>query len=398
MHTKQFIKILAVAAFLVSIAAAQQTRVFHEGDAWTEEVTGTLPAARTLKVQVDFGSVHIQGSSQQDITYVIRTHSYTSNEKQARHEFDAYKINASSHNDVAMISGNWEGGHNHFCSGEFVINVPKNLDLAKLETSGGGVMVSGIAGRVDAESGGGKIHLDDIGGSVRAETGGDSIEIGTVNGDLHLETGGGRINIANAKGRVDATTGGGNILLASSAQDATLEAGGGNIEVKHCGGKLKVSTGGGNIELGDIAGPVEMETGGGSMRLGWAKGVVHAETGAGRIELNNISAARAQTGAGAIMAKFTSASGDRTDSVLETSAGDIVVYIAPDVAMTIRASIDLANGHKIWSDFNDIRVTSEGGDWPGPKSFSAEGKLNGGGPTLKVRTTTGDIKFLRASR
>jgi len=24
--------------------------------------------------------------------------------------------------------------------------------------------------------------------------------------------------------------------------------------------------------------------------------------------------------------------------------------------------------------------------------------LNGGGPTLKVRTTTGDIKFLRASR
>jgi hypothetical protein len=272
MHTKlsQFIKILAVAAFLVSIAAAQQTRVFHEGDAWTEEVTGTLPAARTLKVQVDFGSVHIQGGSQQDITYVIRTHSYTSNEKQARREFEAYKINASSHNDIAMISGNWEGGHNHFCSGEFVINVPKNLDLAKLETSGGGVMVSGIAGRVDAESGGGKIHLDDIGGSVRAETGGDSIEIGTVNGDLHLETGGGRINIVNAKGRVDATTGGGNILLASSAQDATLEAGGGNIEVKHCGGKLKVSTGGGNIELGDIAGPVEMETGGGSMRLGWA--------------------------------------------------------------------------------------------------------------------------------
>ena len=45
-----------------------------------------------------------------------------------------------------------------------------------------------------------------------------------------------------------------------------------------------------------------------------------------------------------------------------------------------------------------LTVTSEGGDWPGPKSFTAEGKLNGGGPTLKVRTTTGDIKFLRASR
>lgn len=389
---------LVAMAFLASIASAQKTRVYRDGDSWTEEVTGTLPAAKTVRVRVDFGSVRVQGGSQQDITYVIRTRSYGSDEKQARREFEAYKINASARGEAAVIEGDWQGKRHHLCSGEFVINVPRNLELAKLETSGGGVTVNGIAGRVEATSGGGKIHLDDIGGSVTAETGGDSIEIGTVNGDLHLETGGGKINISNAKGTVNATTGGGNIVLLSGAQGATLEAGGGNIDVKQCGGKLKVSTGGGNIELGDISGPVEIETGGGSIRLGWAKGVVRAETGAGRIELNGVSSARAETGAGGILAKFISSNGERTDSVLETSAGDIVVYIAADVAMTIRASIDLANGHKIQSDFSDIRVTSEGGDWPGPKSFTAEGKLNGGGPTLKVRTTTGDIKFLRASR
>src|SRR5579871_2422118 len=90
MHMKvsQFTKIFAIAALLVSVAFAQQTRVFHEGDAWTEEVTGTLPAAKTLKVQVDFGSVRVQGSAQQDITYIIRTHSYTSSERQARREFE----------------------------------------------------------------------------------------------------------------------------------------------------------------------------------------------------------------------------------------------------------------------------------------------------------------------
>jgi len=393
----QFAGVLAAIAFLVSIATAQQTRVIHEGDAWTEEVTGSLSAAKNLRVRVDFGSVRVQGSSQQDITYVIRTRSYGSDERQAKREFEAYKISASVRGDTALIDGDWQGRRHNLCSGEFVINVPRNLELAKLETSGGGVMVSGIAGRVEAESGGGKIHLDDVGGSVTAQTGGDSIEIGTVNGDLTLETGGGKIYISNAKGKVTATTGGGNIVLVSAAQGATLEAGGGNIDVRKCGGKLKVSTGGGNIELGDISGPVEIETGGGSIRLGWAQGVVRAETGAGRIELNGVSSARAETGAGGIQAKFISSKGERTDSVLETSAGDIVVYIAPDVAMTIRASIDLANGHKISSDFTDIRVTSEGGDWPGPKSFTAEGKLNGGGPTLKVRTTTGDIKFLRAS-
>ena len=142
------------------------------------------PAAKNLSVRVDFGSVRVQGSSQQDITYVIRTRSYGSDEKQARREFEAYKINASAHGDSALIEGDWQGHRHNLCSGEFVINVPRNLELAKLETSGGGVTVNGIAGRVEAESGGGKIHLDDIGGTVTGQTGGDSIEIGTVNGDM----------------------------------------------------------------------------------------------------------------------------------------------------------------------------------------------------------------------
>lgn len=388
---------LITVAFLASIAFAQQVRVYHDGDSWTEEMTGSLPGARDLRIKVDFGSVRVQGGSQQDITYVIRTRSYSSDEKTARREFENYKIIANGRGDAASIEGNWQGGHHHLCSGEFVINVPRNLSLAKIETSGGGVTVNGIAGRVEAESGGGKVHLDDIGGSVSAETGGDSIEIGTVNGDLRLETGGGKIYISDAKGRVEASTGGGNIVLVSAAQGATLEAGGGNIDVKHCGGRLKVSTGGGNIELGDISGPVELETGGGSIRLGSSKGIVRAQTGAGRIELNGVPSARAETGAGGIVARFVPG-GDRSDSSLETSAGDIVVYLAADVSLTVRASIDMANGHKITSDFNDIRVSTEGGDWPGPKSYTAEGKLNGGGPVLKVRTTTGDIKFLRASR
>jgi hypothetical protein len=60
----------------------------------------------------------------------------------------------------------------------------------------------------------------------------------------------------------------------------------------------------------------------------------------------------------------------------------------------VRASVDMASGHRITSEFPDIHVHSEG-DW-GSKTISAEGKLNGGGPLLKVRTTTGDINFKRA--
>ena len=96
------------------------------------------------------------------------------------------------------------------------------------------------------------------------------------------------------------------------------------------------------------------------------------------------------------MAKFVPSNGEHNDSVLETSAGDITVYLAPNVNISVRASIEVANGHNIRSDFPDIKVTTEGGDY-GPKTVIAEGSLNGGGPVLKVRTTTGDIFFRRAS-
>jgi DUF4097 and DUF4098 domain-containing protein YvlB len=258
-------------------------------------------------------------------------------------------------------------------------------------------VASSIKGRVAVETGGGSIKLDDIGGSVSAETGGDWINIGRIGGDANLQTGGGKIHIDSVKGKINASTGGGDMVILSGLQGAVLEAGGGNIQVRQCTGKVRVSTGGGNVDLGDIDGPVEIETGGGSIRLASAKGRVSAQTGAGRIELNGVPSARAETGAGGIVARFIGTAGDRNDSVLETSAGDITVYLAPDLSITIRASIELANGHSIRSDFTDLRVTTEGGDY-GPKTVSAEGRLNGGGPVLKVSTTTGDIRILRASR
>jgi hypothetical protein len=63
--------------------------------------------------------------------------------------------------------------------------------------------------------------------------------------------------------------------------------------------------------------------------------------------------------------------------------------------VSVRASVDLGSGHHIRSDFPDIHIASEGDQWV--KTLTAEGKLNGGGPVLKVRTTTGDICFRRGN-
>jgi DUF4097 and DUF4098 domain-containing protein YvlB len=393
---KQLSKFVAVLWLTLPLASAQQTRVFGDGGNWTQEITGSLAAVKNLKVKVDIGSVRVEGGSQQGINYVIRNHSYSGSEDRARREFENYKISAYVHGDTAWIVGDWQGGRPHKFSGDFVVNVPRDMDDVKVETEGGNVSTSGIAGRVDAESGGGTIRVDDIGGAINAETGGGSIDVGNVASDVNLHTGGGSIKVNSAKGKIEAESGGGSVTIVSGMQDAVLETGGGSIQVERCAGRVKASTGGGSIDLGDIGGPVEMETGGGSIRLSSAKGPVRAETGGGSIELNGVPSARAETAAGGIVAKFVAANGERHDSELETSAGDITVYLAPNFNVSVRASIEVANGHSIRSDFPDIRVTTEGGDY-GPKTVTAEGSLNGGGPVLKVRTTTGDISFRRTS-
>lgn len=393
---KQLTKIVAVLFIALPLASAQQGRIFGDGGNWTQEITGSFAAAKNLRVKVDIGTVRVQGGSQQGINYVIRNHSYSGSEDKARHEFDSYKISAYMRGDTAWIVGDWQEGRPHRFSADFVINVPREMEEVKVETDGGGITTTAISGRVDAQSGGGTIRLDDIGGAINAETGGGGIEVGNVASDVRLSTGGGSIKVNSVKGKIEAESGGGSVTVLSGMQDAVLETGGGSIQVERCAGRVKASTGGGSIDLGDVGGSAEMETGGGSIHLNSAKGPVRAETGGGSIELNGVPSARAETSAGGIIAKFVGGSAEPGNSQLETAAGDITVYLAPDVNISIRASIEVANGHEIRSDFPDIRITSEGGEY-GPKTVSAEGKVNGGGPVLKVSTTTGDIYFRRAS-
>ena len=54
-------------------------------------------------------------------------------------------------------------------------------------------------------------------------------------------------------------------------------------------------------------------------------------------------------------------------------------------------------GHKITSDFPELKITSEGGSW-GPKEVYASGQLNGGGPLLKISTTLGNIELRKGSK
>lgn len=387
--------VLVAVALWTAPLYAEDSRVQRDGSGWVEVTNGSLPALHNLRVTTEFGGVTVRGGSTQGITYTVRKRMNSGSESAARRQFELFTVRASQKGDFAVLEGECAGSQRIYV--DITVNVPRDLALAKLETRGGAVNVSNIAGRVEADTSGGSIHVNDIGGSVRAETSGGGIEVGNVGGDVKLETAGGSISIRSATGKVRAETAGGSIDL-DSAQSAYLTTAGGKIQVKKCDGELRASTAGGSVDVGDVGGSAYLETSGGSIRLASVNGNVRATTSGGGIRLNHLThGVTAKTAAGPIFAEFVATKGSFTDSLLETSVGDVTVYLPADLPVTVQASIDAAMGHTMRSDFPELKITSEGGSW-GAREIFGQGAINGGGPVLKIRTTAGNIELRRGKQ
>ncbi len=391
-RTYQWALLAAMVAFATLPGFAQSSKVFRDGNAWVEEITGTISAPASLRVDTDMGAIHVQGGARKDVSYVVRKRVYSSSEESARRLLTGFMVTAARHGDAAVLEGTTERRVGRLTV-DFQIQAPRTLQAVRTNTEGGNISLANLGGRASAQSGGGSISLQGIAGEIAADTGGGSIEVADSSNLVNLRTGGGAIKITGAKGKVNARTGGGNITVGGASEAVSVASGGGSVRVEQCGAELHVSTGGGNINVGDVNGRARLETGGGNIRLASARGPVVASTGGGNIELYKLmQGARAETGAGPITAEFL---GMTSDSSLQTSVGDVIVYISPQARMTVRAELAMANGHHISSDFPELKITGDSGGY-GPQNYHAEGSLNGGGPVLSVRTMSGNIEFRRA--
>jgi DUF4097 and DUF4098 domain-containing protein YvlB len=311
-------------------------------------------------------------------------------EEQARRAFESFRLMAHT-GETAVINGDVESGEWRRGSVRVTITGPRQQELVKISTDGGDAAVNHLKGRAEVDTGGGSVSVDDIGGDAKLSSGGGNAHVGTVKGDLHLRSGGGNVDIANVGSSAVVESGGGNISVGTIGGDLAITTGGGSIVVKQVAGDMAAETGGGSLDLGRVGGDVSAETGGGSIRLTSGKEVT-AQTGAGSIQCMNVKRGlKAETGSGGITAEFTGGRNDIGESRLDAGVGDIVVYLPADAAVNVRALIDVANGHNIQSDFSAIKVTES--ESYGPREVYAEGKLNGGGPTLKIHTTSGNISL-----
>ncbi len=263
----------AAALFAMAVAIplwAQQSRVYRDGNSWVEEITGTLPPSRQVRVTTDVGSVQVQGSSPR-VTYVIRKRSYAPSQEAARRQFEQMRVSAIKNAEGAFIEGRLTNRNMGRFNAEFVVQIPRQLELVKVETRSGSLNVSSVAATVVGATGGGWVKLDDLDGSVKITSGGGNVEVGRLGADFSLTSGAGDVHIKNVGGQAHVNIGGGRVYL-GSAKGATIQTSAGSIDVRKCTGDLGASSGGGNLSLGDVSGAVQAETTAGSVHLTSALG------------------------------------------------------------------------------------------------------------------------------
>tara|TARA_R110002096_G_scaffold172757_2_gene346665 strand:+ start:34177 stop:35127 length:951 start_codon:yes stop_codon:yes gene_type:complete len=178
--------------------------------------------------------------------------------------------------------------------------------------------------------------------ATNIKTSGGSIKIENLVGDQQGNTSGGSVSADNIKGKLDLKTSGGSIKIAEVTGDVKASTSGGRIEAKNVEGNVDLKSSGGSIGIESVGGSVTARTSGGS-----------------------------------ISAKIE-APEDYID--LKTSGGSITITVPQDKGY----DVDL-DGSRVDASFENFKGRVERDEMTGT--------LNGGGITLKAKTSGGSIRL-----
>jgi DUF4097 and DUF4098 domain-containing protein YvlB len=388
---------VAVPLTALDVSSVRQSGIVKHGRSWEQSSEFESPArdGARLVVRAESGVVVIHPAAGNKVICAVVLRAYTPDEATARSLFDKFQLSAHSAETGSVYLSSQNPGPARYGSSlrvEFQLTVPQKFNL-DVETQGGDITVDApLDGEARLTTAGGDVRTSDVMGIVHIETAGGKIETGNVGGELAARTAAGSIHVGDVQGDAVLETTGGEIVTGRVAGGLRAETAGGDVIVEGVEGRLVARTAGGQIQIGPTGGTVRAETAGGSIRLRGARGPVVAETAGGSIDLLQIEGSvRATTAVGRILAEINCDKKSCGSSQLETSMGDVLVYLPENAPLTIDASIATATGRQIVCDF-PLEIHGSNEDLT-PSVLSGSGSLNGGGEVLKIRTVAGNIEI-----
>ncbi len=224
-----------------------------------------------------------------------------------------------------------------------------------------------IVGHVHSTSswmgGGGQDAVDKVVANPPIEQNGGIVRIGKHNGDDALR----HVSID-----YDITT--------PKNTQVKADTGSGDVRAHDLSGGAKLETGSGNIEAQSLSGDTYLQTGSGDIRASFGgNATVNAGTGSGNIKLSDVRGGlKAETGSGDV-----TASGQPTETwKVETGSGNIDLTLG-GAKYSLDAETSSGSIH------SDQPVSMQGG----LSGHHVTGNVNGGGPTVKIETGSGDIRI-----
>ena len=303
------------------------------------EKTYSVESGGSLTILSEFGAIEIQTAEQDKVEAVITKASKSKLVKASQEVLEDFELAFEHDGSDVHIRGTFKHGLEHWRKQlnqlkiHFLVTVPRKYNV-DLNTTGGDISVTDLTGDVRVRTSGGGLCFQSITGPVFGHTSGGRIEAVNVTGDVQVRTSGGNIRFGAIQGFVSGRTSGG------------------SIKGVDCSGGVDVRTSGGRIWLGGIGKGVTARTSGGSIQ---ANMITHPQR-----------ACR-----------------------LRTSGGSITVTLIPDIAVDVEAK---TSGGRVLTDFA-VESTIQG---KVPKN-RLEGRINGGGPLLKLRTSGGNIHLQKRS-
>jgi len=205
------------------------------------------------------------------------------------------------------------------------------------------------------------------------------------------------------KFETDLHTEGGDVAAAEIAGNVNVKTSGGKLAFRHLEGTLSANTSGGSIDVADCLGPNKIETSGGDITVTDGTGTLDARTSGGRIEVRNFTGdtevrtsggnLSLQSITGKIVGKTSGGSiqasipGDIGGDVkLQTSAGNI------DLLLSATAPVDIDARASVGKIVSHLPLEIAEG-----ASEHLRGKLNGGGKSVKLETSAGNITIKPSS-
>lgn len=339
---KKFFLLTLITALSFSVIAQDKTPYM------TKSLSGE--SVKSTEVQTSGGSISVTGVSAAAETKVEVYISGNNGKNEISKEeiaqrLEKYDLNVSvSNNRLTAIAKpkernmDWKKG----LSISFKIYVLKNIST-DLTTSGGSISLTNLTGDQRFTTSGGSLHIDNVGGKMDGRTSGGSIDLKNSRDDIDLTTSGGSIKANNCDGKMRLTTSGGSLNLEGLKGDIKASTSGGSVNGRNIGGELVTHTSGGSIHLYDLACSVEASTSGGGID----------------VEIKELG-------------KYVK---------LSNSGGGI--------------DLQLPKGKGVDLDLSGNRIkTDQLGNFDGKiEDDNLQGKLNGGGVPVRVRSSSGRINL-----